>query len=412
MSTPLYQLKAEFFKTLGHPARIRVLELLSQREHTVAEMLPEVGIEPANLSDSQLSHVAASVVEVHRLTRADRGYCSLPLFHANAEVIGVLATLSAGAYLVWTASSAGAGSGRSSRNAGSPGSTPCPRSSRSCRWTLLPPCPPAAVRPVGGRATADRALRAFESAVGVPVVETYGMTEAASMITANPVDGPRKPGSVGRPRLRGAGRAGRRRRRGARRDRSGQDPRRGRDPRLRPPAGGRRDRRRRLARHQRPGHLDADGYLFLVGRSDDVINRGGEKIYPRDIEEILLAQPGVRSVAVIGLPDALLGERPVAYVVPAGPTRPYLLDDAEQEDARLPGSQLEDAELEETLRAACEAALPRPKRPAAFRPLGGTAAGCYRQGGPQTSPRAGRGLPFARAPRHRLTIGSRESIQK
>ncbi|NKQ52474.1 helix-turn-helix transcriptional regulator [Amycolatopsis sp. K13G38] len=50
MSRPLYQLKAEFFKTLGHPARIRVLELLSEREHSVAEMLPEVGIEPANLS--------------------------------------------------------------------------------------------------------------------------------------------------------------------------------------------------------------------------------------------------------------------------------------------------------------------------------------------------------------------------
>jgi DNA-binding transcriptional ArsR family regulator len=50
MSRPLYQLKAEFFKTLGHPARIRVLELLSEREHAVAEMLPEVGIEPANLS--------------------------------------------------------------------------------------------------------------------------------------------------------------------------------------------------------------------------------------------------------------------------------------------------------------------------------------------------------------------------
>ena len=47
---PLYLLKAEFFKTLGHPARIRVLELLSQREHAVAEMLPEVGIEAANLS--------------------------------------------------------------------------------------------------------------------------------------------------------------------------------------------------------------------------------------------------------------------------------------------------------------------------------------------------------------------------
>lgn len=50
VSTPLYQIKAEFFKTLGHPARIRVLELLSEREHAVSEMLPQVGIEAANLS--------------------------------------------------------------------------------------------------------------------------------------------------------------------------------------------------------------------------------------------------------------------------------------------------------------------------------------------------------------------------
>src|SRR6266571_7384515 len=50
MSTPLYQAKAEFFKTLGHPARIRVLELLSEREHAVSELLPEIGIEPAHLS--------------------------------------------------------------------------------------------------------------------------------------------------------------------------------------------------------------------------------------------------------------------------------------------------------------------------------------------------------------------------
>jgi DNA-binding transcriptional ArsR family regulator len=50
VSAPLYQLKADFFKTLGHPARIRVLELLSDREHAVAEMLPQVGIEAAHLS--------------------------------------------------------------------------------------------------------------------------------------------------------------------------------------------------------------------------------------------------------------------------------------------------------------------------------------------------------------------------
>jgi DNA-binding transcriptional ArsR family regulator len=54
MTKPLYQAKAEFFKALAHPARIRVLELLSEREHSVSEMLPQVGIEPAHLSQ-QLS---------------------------------------------------------------------------------------------------------------------------------------------------------------------------------------------------------------------------------------------------------------------------------------------------------------------------------------------------------------------
>ena len=50
MSTPLYQLKAEFFKTLGHPARVRILELLAQREHSVGELQPEVGLEASHLS--------------------------------------------------------------------------------------------------------------------------------------------------------------------------------------------------------------------------------------------------------------------------------------------------------------------------------------------------------------------------
>src|SRR5689334_24980587 len=54
LSRPLYQAKAEFFKALAHPARVRVLELLSEREHSVSEMLPDVGIEAAHLSQ-QLS---------------------------------------------------------------------------------------------------------------------------------------------------------------------------------------------------------------------------------------------------------------------------------------------------------------------------------------------------------------------
>ncbi len=50
MSVPLYQAKAEFFKTLGHPARIRILELLSDRDHAVHELLEQIVIEPSNLS--------------------------------------------------------------------------------------------------------------------------------------------------------------------------------------------------------------------------------------------------------------------------------------------------------------------------------------------------------------------------
>lgn len=46
----LYQAKAEFFRTLGHPARIRILELLSERDHAVHELLADIGIEQSNLS--------------------------------------------------------------------------------------------------------------------------------------------------------------------------------------------------------------------------------------------------------------------------------------------------------------------------------------------------------------------------
>lgn len=50
MTVPLYQAKAEFFRTLGHPARIRILELLAERDHAVHELLEHVDIEPSNLS--------------------------------------------------------------------------------------------------------------------------------------------------------------------------------------------------------------------------------------------------------------------------------------------------------------------------------------------------------------------------
>jgi ArsR family transcriptional regulator len=50
MTMPLHQIKADFFKTLGHPMRVRVLELLSQREHSVGELMRELQVEASNLS--------------------------------------------------------------------------------------------------------------------------------------------------------------------------------------------------------------------------------------------------------------------------------------------------------------------------------------------------------------------------
>ena len=50
MTRPIYQVKADFFKTLGHPARIRVLEVLRDGERSVSELIPEVGLEPSHLS--------------------------------------------------------------------------------------------------------------------------------------------------------------------------------------------------------------------------------------------------------------------------------------------------------------------------------------------------------------------------
>ncbi|APE20188.1 MULTISPECIES: ArsR/SmtB family transcription factor [Streptomyces] len=66
MSAPLYQLKAEFFKTLGHPVRIRVLELLSEREHGVAEMLRDTRVEPAYLSQQLAVLRRANLVVARR----------------------------------------------------------------------------------------------------------------------------------------------------------------------------------------------------------------------------------------------------------------------------------------------------------------------------------------------------------
>jgi acyl-CoA synthetase (AMP-forming)/AMP-acid ligase II len=90
--------------------------------------------------------------------------------------------------------------------------------------------------------------------------------------------------------------------------------------------------------------MDENGYLFLAGRSKDMIIRGGENIYPVEIETVLARHPSIAHVAVIGRPDPHWGEVVVAYVVAA------------------PGAEPDPAEL----RAHCREALAAYKVPVTF----------------------------------------------
>jgi acyl-CoA synthetase (AMP-forming)/AMP-acid ligase II len=73
------------------------------------------------------------------------------------------------------------------------------------------------------------------------------------------------------------------------------------------------------------GKLDEDGYLYIVGRSKDVIIRGGNNVHATDVEHVLVQHDAVKEVAVVGAPHAVLGEDVVAFVV----LRPGVEADAE-----------------------------------------------------------------------------------
>jgi long-chain acyl-CoA synthetase len=78
------------------------------------------------------------------------------------------------------------------------------------------------------------------------------------------------------------------------------------------------------------GSFDADGYLTLRDRSKDLIISGGMNIYPREVEEVLLRNPGVRDVSVVGRPDADWGEVVVAFVVAADVAAPPSVEDLDR----------------------------------------------------------------------------------
>ena len=187
-------------------------------------------------------------------------------------------------------------------------------------------------------------LTRFEERYGFPLVEGYGLSEGTCASTINPVSGTRKAGTVGIPfpgqelRIVDAG---------------GQELPQGtvgevvvRGPNVMRGYLGRPDDTAVVIidgwLHTGDiGHLDADGYLTLVGRSKEMIIRGGENIYPKEIEDVLASHPSVLEAAVIGVPDETWGEVVVAFV-----------------QAR-PGSTIDLKEL----RARCSASLSGYKRP-------------------------------------------------
>jgi len=160
----------------------------------------------------------------------------------------------------------------------------------------------------------------FEQTFGVPLANNYGMTETATWVTRNGLDPDRRVGTVGRAQgcevdILGPGPMGEVRVRG---------------PQVSP---GYHDNSEATARAFRDGwfhtgdlgQLDSDGFLALVGRAKEVISRGADKVYPVELEEVLLAHPAVVVAAAVAAPSKHYGEEPVAFVVLDGPATPKQL---------------------------------------------------------------------------------------
>ncbi len=161
-------------------------------------------------------------------------------------------------------------------------------------------------------------MTGLEETFGVPVIESYGMTEAAHQMASNPLPPrARKPGSVGLATglevaiLDEAGET-------LASGRTGEVAIRGPNVTcgyVNNPEANATAFCRGWFRTGDQGHLDGEGYLFITGRLKELINRGGEKIAPREIDEVLLSYPGVQQAVAFAVPHPSLGEDIAAAVV-------------------------------------------------------------------------------------------------
>jgi acyl-CoA synthetase (AMP-forming)/AMP-acid ligase II/acyl carrier protein len=264
---------------------------------------------------------ARNVCTALKLGSRDRLLSVLPLFHGHGLISGLLAALTAGSSVVCT-----------------PGFDVTAffgwlTEFRPTWYTAVPAIHQALLLAAGPHKQAaqrsslrlvrsasnslpQEVLGGLESLFGVPVIDTYGMTEAATQIAANPLQR-RKPGSVGRsagPEIAILDSRGRRLPRGNRGEIALRGPTitRGYDNDAAATASAFRNG---WFRTGDLGYLDADGYLFIIGRIKEIIHKGGEKVAPAEIEEALLSHPDVIDAAVFPVPHRRLGEDVAAAVV-------------------------------------------------------------------------------------------------
>ena len=276
------------------------------------------------LAHANLSISARNVARSYALTPDDVSLCVMPLFHVHGLVASTLATLATGGTVVVPGKFSPLSFWRVVRDHGVTWYSAVP----TLHQLLLARAEAGSGRPAGAErlrfirscsaSLPPQVMHDLEAAFGAPVLEAYGMTEAAHQMASNPLPpGARKPGSVGqgtdvRISIMDAG--GRHLPQGERGEVVIQGPNVIRGYENNPEANatsfvdG-------WFRTGDQGFLDADGYLTLVGRLKELINRGGEKISPREIDEVLLAHPAVAEAVCFGVPHPTWGEEVAAAVV-------------------------------------------------------------------------------------------------
>ncbi len=276
------------------------------------------------LAHANLSISAGNVARSYALGPDDVSLCVMPLFHVHGLVASTLATLSTGGAVVAPGKFNPLSFWRVANDYGVTWYSAVP----TLHQLLLARADPASPRPAGAEklrfirscsaSLPPQLMQDLETAFGAPVLEAYGMSEAAHQMSTNPLPpAQRKPGSVGRGtdvRISIMDKEGRHLPTGERGEVVIQGPNviRGYENNPEANASSFVDGWFRTGDQ---GFLDEDGYLTLVARIKELINRGGEKISPREIDEVLLTHPSVAEAVCFGVPHPTWGEEVAAAVV-------------------------------------------------------------------------------------------------